>query len=335
MREPLIPVDPQVNFVPVNDIPESIQSGKFQNYIVFGNGKTGCDAVVHLIDSGVDPSQISWVSPRDVWYFHRDGMADFYKTFDSFAKMATANSVKEAFLEFEKDGVVARLDPTRPYPEVFKGPVMDSQELKKMRSVQNIVRMGRATSIEAGKVILQEGVMDFTIDDTLLVDCMVNNVYGYVFDEDFTIFEPGKINMGPLTSVLNVSMSAAHLAFLETKLKDDDAKNQSCYFLRGKKYATETPETVVGAMYMEMKSMEAIMKIKGGAKFYMNSRCNANAPKHFKGGWWKFLWMSFGPKQMAGFGKALTKKIESKGYSDIDHCWGIETFEQSKKVAAQ
>jgi len=86
---------------------------------------------------------------------------------------------------------------------------MDNQELKKMRSVQNIVRMGRATSIEAGKVILQEGVLDFTTDDTLLVDCMVTNLYGYDFDEDFTIFEPGKINMGPITSVFNVSMSAA------------------------------------------------------------------------------------------------------------------------------
>merc|ERR1712078_275270 len=86
MREPLIPVDPQVNFIPVNNIPESLQSGKFQNYIIFGNGKTGCDAVAHLINSGVDPSQISWVSPRDVWYFNRDGLADFYKAMDVFRK---------------------------------------------------------------------------------------------------------------------------------------------------------------------------------------------------------------------------------------------------------
>jgi len=334
MREPLIPVDPQVNFIPVNNIPESLQSGKFQNYIVFGNGKTGCDAVVHLINSGVDPSQISWVSPRDVWYFNRDGLADFYKAMDVFRKLADADSIEEAYLSFEKGGLLHRIDPTRPFPMVFKGPVMTTEEMEQMRSVKNIVRMGRATSIEAGRVVLQEGTLDFTNEDTLLVDCMVNNLYGYDFDKDFTIFEPGRINLGPLTSLFNVSMSAAHLAFLETKLEDDDSKNKSCYFLRGKEYTNGHPSFLIGSIYMEMKSTEVIMKIKGGAKFYMNSRCNGNAPKHFKGGWWKFLWMSFGPKQMAKFGKVLVKKIESKGYSDIDHCWGVETFPQAKIVAA-
>ena len=325
MRDPLIPVDPEVYFVPVNSISESVISGKFQNYIVFGNGKTGCDAVVHLINSGVDPSQISWVSPRDVWYFNREGLADFYKTFDVLKKMVDVKSMEEAFLSFEKDGLLHRIDPTRPFPEVFKGPCMTTNEMKQMRDVRNIVRMGRATAIEAGKVILQEGTLDFTTEDTLLVDCMVNNLYGWDFDKDFTIFEPTKINLGPYLSLFNASMSAAQIAFLETKLKDDGSKNQKCYFLRGKEYASSDSGCLIGYIYMGLKSAEAIMKMKGGAKFFMTSRCNSQSPKHFKGGWWKFMWKGFG---MASFGKGLTKKIESNGYSDIDHCWGVESFWQ-------
>merc|ERR1712166_1176512 len=170
---------------------------------------------------------------------------------------------------------------------------------------------------------------------------MVDNLYGYDFKDDFKIFEPNRINLGPLTLVFNVSMSSAHIAFLEcaldnkkknnkTKTKnnnnnnDDAAKNKCCYFLRGPIHTLPNPENLIGMMYMQNKSVEALMKVKGGSKFFFQSRVNMMAPKHHKGGMTKLLWNTFGPKQMCQFDKKLAKKVESKGYSDIDHCFGIE-----------
>ena len=77
---------------------------------------------------------------------------------------------------------------------------------------------------------------------------------------------------------------------------------------------------------MQDKSTEALMKIPGGKKFVMNSRTNLNAPSHHKGGMCRLLWFLFGPDRAMAKSKKLTKKIESKGFSDLDHCFGVETL---------
>jgi len=351
MRKPLIPVADNVHFVPVNEVPSCAESGTYKKYIVFGNGKTGTDAILNLLEEHqIDESQITWVISRDVWYFLRDAMEDFYHSFDIFRKMAEANSMKECYLTFEKEGMVGRLNTgigttNDVVPDVFKGPTIDNKELHTIRTISNIVRMGRATSIEANTVVCEKGSFDFSPEDTLLVDCMVDNLYGYNFKEDFQIFEPNRINLGPLTLVFNVSMSSAHIAFLECALdkknknnknkknnktknntNNDDAKNKCCYFLRGPVYTLPNPENLIGMMYMQNKSVEALMQVKGGMKFFFESRANMMAPKHHKGGMTKLLWKTFGPTQMCQFDKKLANKVEAKGYSDIDHCFGIETF---------
>ena len=43
---------------------------------------------------------------------------------------------------------MCRLDPNGPMPEVSEGIAVTSRELERIRSTQNIVRMGHATSIE-------------------------------------------------------------------------------------------------------------------------------------------------------------------------------------------
>merc|ERR1712125_212789 len=178
----------------------------------------------------------------------------------------------------EKSGLTARLDRSRPeIPQIFKGPTMDRKEMELMRTVKNVVRMGRATSIEENKIVLDRGSLDYSSDDTLLVDCMVDNLYGYDFPEDMVIFEPGRINLGPVTFLFNVSASSAHIAYLECALDDDDSKNARCYFQRGE-HAAPTIQAFVGAFYLQMKCQEELMKIPGGGKFILTCRTNLNAP---------------------------------------------------------
>jgi len=230
-----------------------------------------------------------------------------------------------------------RLDPKgQPFPKVFKGPTIDASELKIIQSMKNVIRMGRATSIGRDKILFGDrGSIDFESKSTLLVDCMVDNQYGYVYDENMQIFERDRINLGPITILFNPSMTSAQIAFLEAKLeKEDEKKNSCCYFLRGKDLCTPDPKNFVGAFYLQQKSTEAFMKISGAPKFMFNSRVNSAAPKHH-GGFLKFFWKMFGPSQFHKFGKQLVHKVESKGYNDLDQCFGAETFEkkETKKIS--
>jgi len=325
-RKPLIPVHDRVHFISINELTSSIRSRKYKKYIVFGNGKTGCDAIVHLLDHEIDQSQITWIVSRDVWYWLRDVLKDLKKSMLIFKRgMQNATSVEESFRSFEDDGLFCRLDPSRPYPTVFKGPIIDQKELDMMRTIEHVVRLGRAISIEENKIVLDKGCFDFSTDDTLLVDCMNDKWIEGLYPGNFTIFQPGRINIGPLLTLFNSSSTSSIIAFLECALDDDESKNNCCYFRRGP-YSIPTTENFIGQIYLSNKSINALKKVPGGGKFFLNSRTTILSPQHHKGGMLGFLWFMFGPQKFSNFSKQLETKIESKRFSDIDHCFGIESF---------
>ena len=49
----------------------------YEHYCIIGAGKTGADAVLHLLEHGINPDKIIWVMPNDVWFMNRK-----YFTFD-------------------------------------------------------------------------------------------------------------------------------------------------------------------------------------------------------------------------------------------------------------
>ena len=44
----------------------------YDGYVIVGGGKTGIDAVLHLLDHGVNPDRLTWIVPADSWFFNRD-----------------------------------------------------------------------------------------------------------------------------------------------------------------------------------------------------------------------------------------------------------------------
>ena len=40
-------------------------------YLVLGGGKTGIDAVLHLLGHGVREERLWWVVPQDAWFWSR------------------------------------------------------------------------------------------------------------------------------------------------------------------------------------------------------------------------------------------------------------------------
>lgn len=344
MRKPLIPVHEKVHFVPPNEIPSCCKSGKYKNYIVIGNGKSGMDAIVQLVrEEMIAPSQITWVLGADAWIVNRDMMQKFWKTVKVVGMLVSVSSVNDMYLKWESEGLVCRLqDPNRPkFPSCFKAPVLDSSEFEVILSIQNLIRRKHVASIESNQLIFQDEsqpALEFSPEDTLLVDCMVDNLYGYDFPADFQIFESDRINLGPGLAFFNVSFSSAMVAFVETCIDREykqgnstssdleHLKNTQLVFLRGK-YATAHPETFLGAYFMHSKNMKVVEKLKGGMKFLLESRTNDMATFHHKGGMWRILWELYGPSQLHKLEPTLCNLVESKRYTDLDHCFGIETFQ--------
>ncbi len=307
----------------VNHVPDVVSSGKYTHYVVIGAGKTGSDAIVKLLRMGVHPSSIKWIISQDVWYLIRDSLfagKNHYKTGERFLNpMLKKDSMKEVFLEYEKIGIMGRLDPTLPFPTVFKGATMDREELELMKTVKDVVRLGRITSIDVN------GVMSFAnkeatklplssnSESTVFIDCMAEEFYGYsTFPLDMKIFERNRINLGPVLTVFNPSFSSALISFLEAHIEDDEFKNKSIFFGR----VIPTYDDFLNQFYTNLKTVIGLIEnYPPIADFFLYSRTNADAPIH--NGWVKFIWSQFGPSQGAKKVRKLMEKIESGSFRDV------------------
>lgn len=335
MRAPLVPVDDEVSFEPVNKLHDAIESRKFKKYIVIGAGKTGADAILELVRKGVDQSSITWIVSRDVWYVLRDGIHfenDYYGCVARFlAPFIEENSENEVLLALERLGCIGRLQPDGKYPTVFKGPNITKKELEILKSISNVIRLGRVVSIVGNCFILEDGMLPFNSKDTYVVDCMVDRLYGYYdFGENFKFFEPNRINLGPTLTLFNPCFTAAIVAYIESTFEDDHLKNKLCFPVVGK-HAEPTPELLLASVYSQSKQLLALMSYRPAKKFILSSRTNINAPTHH-GGIWKMLWAFFGPCQLAKFPRAMIEKVENGGYDGINHMFGNH---RPHKICAQ
>lgn len=328
MRKPLIPVHESVNFIPVNGLPGAITSKKYTKYVVIGAGKTGVDAVIELLSKGVDQSQIQWIISRDVWYFileeiykNNNSFIDTVKFMRCFLEGAT---LRDTFLAVEKIGFVARLDPDGPFPEVCKAPIVSAKDLGMLRNVKDVVRWGRVTSIDADNMTLEKGSLPFSNSQSVFIDCMAEGFYGYgTIQEGFKIFEPKRVNLGPLCIVNNSSFSSAFIAYVESTFKNDEIKNSMFFLLTGK-HTLGTPTTIIGGFYAQMKTVNALVKRHfPAALFLLNSRTNADSLNNRGGSVLDLLWSLYGPLQLDKMGENFIQKIDNGGFSDLNHCFGV------------
>lgn len=184
-----------ISCVPVNALAAMEQP--YKRYVVIGGGKTGMDAITHLLQhQRVSPSDIVWVVPNDVWITAREnigGCMEFLHTCTSIAKqtafspammkkLVTApDFLQKGFLEWEKLGRVYRLTEGH-LPTKFKDATLDRHELTLLKQVGNVVRHhGRVVRIH------DEGILEFvdgfmlnilpaegsnqTVQDVLFVHC--------------------------------------------------------------------------------------------------------------------------------------------------------------------
>ncbi|KPI36356.1 uncharacterized protein AB675_7363 [Cyphellophora attinorum] len=182
MREPPFKVADGVDVIPPNDLVKL--SRPYGHYTVVGAGKTGIDACLYLLDAEISPSQISWILPRDPWYFNRNN----FQTGEEFRErilaagarsteaIMAATDTRDLLHRLESAAHLTRLDPSVE-PEAWKCATISLKELDAIRSIpkSNITRKGHVTLITANKVTLDNGT--YVPDaDTLYVDCSAGSI---------------------------------------------------------------------------------------------------------------------------------------------------------------
>ena len=199
-------------------------------YVVVGAGKTGIDACLWLLATGVDPDDITWIMPRDSWLLDRatiqPGPESFDSTIGGFAKQleasALATSITDLFDRLEVSGQLLRLDDTV-RPSMYRCATVTVAELEQLRRIDGIVRLGRVRSIGPQEIVLENGSFP-TSPDALYIDCTAD---GLERRPAVPVFDSDRITLQSVRTCQQV-FSAAFIGHVEASSSDDAEKNELC-----------------------------------------------------------------------------------------------------------
>jgi hypothetical protein len=173
--KPRYDVEPGVDLIPPNGL--SGLRKAYDHHVVVGAGKTAIDAILFLLDGGVSAGDITWVMPHDAWLWAREPMQPG-TALKAILRMVRASadldSADEIFATLEKQGVVHRLDPDS-QPTKWRCASVSLDEVVRLREIGDVVRLGRATRLAPGRVILDRGEHAVP-SNSLFIDCTANGL---------------------------------------------------------------------------------------------------------------------------------------------------------------
>ncbi len=220
-------VDPEVRIGTPTDLVRLHQSA--HRFTVIGAGKTAMDSCCFLLDQGVDPDRIRWIRPRDGWFTDRAGTQPFTlaagmaeQQADTIEAIATSSTGQELAHQLEERGRFHRIDHAVE-PQINRGATVSQHELEQLRTIENVVRLGRVRRISAHAMHLDDG--DVVADrNDVYVDCTAQ---GLATSPLRPIFSQGAITV-QFTTLGVAPWSAAVVAFVESLDTDDDERNHLC-----------------------------------------------------------------------------------------------------------
>ncbi len=211
--------------IPVNDLVHLDATPS--QYVVVGSGKTATDACIWLLARGVDPNAICWVRPRDPWMLNRaliqPDPAIYLGMFaDMMEAAASAPSLPDLFLRLEDAGIMLRIDRSVT-PTMAKAPTLGTWELEKLRTIENVVRLGHIETVRRGRIDLTEGSVAVS-DDAVVVHCAAD---GLKQPPRVPIWGPDAITPQPIRAGFPC-FGAALAGYVEATRDDDAEKNRIC-----------------------------------------------------------------------------------------------------------
>lgn len=228
MAPPSYEIMAGVNLVTPNGL--TTTSRPYGAYTVVGAGKTGIDACLWLLNQGVDPEKISWIMPRDSWFFERGGLqpgpAFAERTGKSVADInaatMAASSPEDLFLRLEACTQICRMS-SDVSPTMFRCATISLAELEQVKRIKNIVRQGRVVRLGMEEVTLDGGSYK-ALPDTLYIDCSADALAKL---EAVPVFRGKQISLQSVRYCQQV-FSAAFIAHVEATYDDEKVKNDLC-----------------------------------------------------------------------------------------------------------
>jgi hypothetical protein len=248
------------------------------HYVVLGAGKTAMDTVVWLLQAGVDPDRIRWVRPRESWLWNRENVQPGEAFFEAVMEMqiaifeaaGRATDSAELMRILGEQGYFLRIDPDVE-PEMFHYAVSSRGEVELLRQVKHVLRQGRVTAIEPGKLCFGDVEVEVPLD-SLFIDCTATAVPFSARKESGPIFRGDTIVLQPLQVPL-VTFSAALAAFLEAHYDDDDTRNA----LATPGPLTDSPSTFAYAQLVNVMNRGAWSSDAAISGFLARSRLDLTA----------------------------------------------------------
>lgn len=201
-----------------------------KHFAILGAGKTAMDVGVWLINSGADPSSISWVMPRDSYLVNRlhtqPGM-DFFNhavggQADLMEAFAKATSLDDLFERLEACEAMLRIYPDHK-PGMFHYATMSRGEIEILRKIKHVIRMGHVQAVERNALVLAEGRVALP-EPTVCIDCTASAVERR---PSVPIFNGNLLTL-QMVRIPQPAFSAALVAYVESHYEDDAAKNKLC-----------------------------------------------------------------------------------------------------------
>ena len=200
-----------------------------ERLVIIGGGKTALDACVWLLERGVPATAIRWIRPREAWWMNRRFQqprtllpALLQGSAMQIEALAQAGSIDDLFGRLESEGVFLRIDPTVA-PTMFRGAILSEPELRLLRKIEDVVRMGHVRKIERDEIVLDHGRVP-TDERTVHVHCAAQ---GLARRPLRPIFEPGRVTIQPFLWGF-VCYQFAMLGVIEATVEGDDPKNGLC-----------------------------------------------------------------------------------------------------------
>lgn len=197
--------------------------------VIIGGGKTALDACVWLLEQGVAATAIRWIRPREAWWMNRKFqqphtlLPDLLEgTAMQIEAMAHAGSMDDLFALIESEGVFLRIDPGVA-PTMFRGAVLSESELRLLRQVGDVIRMGHVLRIERDAIVLEQGRVP-TDERTIHVHCAAR---GLPRPPRRPIFEAGRVTIQPFFYGF-ACYQFAMLGVIEATIESDEQKNALC-----------------------------------------------------------------------------------------------------------
>ncbi len=199
-----------------------------ESFVVIGGGKTAMDACLFLIENGVPTDDITWIRPRDSWCLDRARIQpgrDFFELTvggqaAQLQAVAESESIDDMWERIEAEGLLLRFDPDVK-PTMYRCATVSRAELEALKTVTNVVRLGRVQRIGADEIVLDQGTIP-TSPGTVHIDCSAD---GLERRPIVPVFDADRITLQTVRTCQQV-FSAAFIGHVEVAYDDEDQKNE-------------------------------------------------------------------------------------------------------------